>query len=159
MLALAGVAADVPDGEARARAALDGGAAAERFACMVAGLGGPADVLSPRFAGLARTREVLPVPASTGGFVTGMDTRALGLVVVDLGGGRRRAGDAVDARVGLSHVVTVGQRVKAGDALAHVNAARRADAEAARARVAAAITIDEQPAAEADALIERIAGG
>jgi thymidine phosphorylase len=156
MLALARLAADASEGEALARAALDSGAAAERFVCMVVGLGGPSNLLSPRFTGLARAKVVLDVPAPRAGFVSAMDTRALGVVVVELGGGRRRASDVVDPRVGLSEVLCVGTRVDAGQPLLRVHAATRESAQAALARVAAAIRIaDAAPRGKA-LIVERI---
>jgi thymidine phosphorylase len=159
MLALAGLAADAHEGEAIARAALDSGAAAERFARMVAGLGGPSHVLSPRFAGLARARVVVDVPAPRAGFIGAMDTRALGLVVVELGGGRRRAVDAVDPSVGLSRVQALGERVDAGQPLLRVHASTRAGALAAAARVTAAITVTDAAPRESRVIVERIAPG
>ncbi|HET9977830.1 MAG TPA: thymidine phosphorylase [Burkholderiaceae bacterium] len=156
MLALARLAADPREGQALARAALDSGAAAERFARMVVGLGGPSNVLSARFAGLARTQVVQDVPAPRAGFVAAMDTRALGVAVVELGGGRRRASDAVDPRVGLSEVLPVGTRVDAGQPLLRVHAATRAGAQAAAAQIAAALKIaDAAPRAKA-LIVERI---
>jgi thymidine phosphorylase len=156
MLALARLAADASEGEALARAALDSGAAAERFVRMVVGLGGPSNLLSPRFTGLARAKVVLDVPAPRAGFVSAMDTRALGVVVVELGGGRRRASDVVDPRVGLSEVLCVGTRVDAGQPLLRVHAATRESAQAALARVAAAIRIaDAAPRGKA-LIVERI---
>jgi thymidine phosphorylase len=156
MLALARLAADAREGEALARAALDSGAAAERFARMVAGLGGPTNVLSPRFAGLARAKVTLDVPAPRTGYVAAMNTRALGLVVVGLGGGRRRADDAVDASVGLSHMLALGTRVEAGEPLLRVHASARANAQAAVAQATAAITIADATPRERALIVERV---
>jgi thymidine phosphorylase len=144
MLELAGLATSLEDGERRARAALEGGEAAERFARMVAGLGGPKNVLSSRFAGLPRAPTRIDVAAPAGGFVTAIDTRAIGLAVVALGGGRLRADDAIDARVGLSAVVGRGDLVHKGAPLACVHARSRAEATVAREAVLAAITIGER---------------
>ena len=141
MLDLSGLASSLADGERRAREALEGGQAAECFARMVAGLGGPKNVLSPRFAGLALAPVVLDVPAPASGFVAAMDTRAIGLAVIALGGGRLRASDGVDARVGFSHVLAIGSAVQAGAALARVHARDREAALAARARLQSALTI------------------
>ncbi len=139
MLHGAGLAGSLADGAAQATAALDSGRAAEHFARMVAGLGGPADVLAaPQ---LPTAPVQLDVPAAHSGWVAAMDTRALGLAVVALGGGRRVASDAVDPRVGFSQVRPLGSAVQAGDALLRVHAASAADAQAARAAVLAAITV------------------
>ena len=79
-------------GRAAAAAALASGAAAERFARMVRGLGGPADLLERHAASSAAAplivRAVHPPQA---GRVHAVDARALGLAVVELGGGRRHA--------------------------------------------------------------------
>jgi thymidine phosphorylase len=126
MLHLGGLAASEPDGEQLAARALDSGAAAERFARMVALLGGPADVFHD--ARLPTAPVQVDVPAPRSGVLQRADVRALGLAVVALGGGRRLPGDAVDPRVGLSHLLSLGHPVQAGEPLARVHAA---DADAA----------------------------
>ena len=159
MLALARLVADVKVGEALARRALDSGAAAERFARMVRGLGGPADVLGARFAGLARAPVVLDVPAPRAGVLQTMDTRAVGLAVVDLGGGRRRASDPVDPRVGLSQVLPLGARVAAGEPLMRVHAADQAAARAAIERIMLAVSVGGEAPVTRPTVIARVARG
>jgi thymidine phosphorylase len=73
-----------------------------------------------------------------------MDTRAIGLAVIALGGGRLRASDAIDSRVGFSNFGTIGAKLQRGEAMARVHARTRADAAAARDRLLAAVTIGEQ---------------
>ena len=146
MLTLAGLAPNLADAERRARAVLDSGAAAERFARMVAGLGGPTTLLSRRFAGLAQAPVTIEVPAPANGFITAMDTGAIGLAVNALGGGRLRAADAIDARVGYSHLSAIGSAVQRHEPLARVHARNRDEAITARERLLAAIvTSDEKP--------------
>jgi thymidine phosphorylase len=149
-----GLAASPAEGEARIAAAWAGGDAAERFARMAAALGGPRDVL--RDAGLPVASVIVPVPASHTGFVAGMDTRALGLAVVSLGGGRRRGGDAVDPRVGLSHLLPVGAWVRAGEPLAQVHAASQASAGEAAAAVQRAYLLADAAPADAPVVLEVI---
>jgi len=145
LLQLGGLAADLPAARARAERVLASGEAAERFARMVAALGGPRDVL--RDAGLARAPEVVAVPAPRAGFVGAIDVRALGLVVVALGGGRARPGERIDPRVGLAQVLPRGAAVDVGSPLALVHAATPAQAADAARAVAAAFTIaDSAPA-------------
>ena len=129
LLHLGGLATSFEGALAQAERALVSGAAAERFARMVAGLGGPRDVLHAP--GLLPAPVVVPVAAPQDGYVGLPDVRALGLVVVQLGGGRVRAGEAVDPRVGLSQLLPPGTRVARGDALALVHAADEAAATAA----------------------------
>jgi thymidine phosphorylase len=136
MLHLGGLAPTLAAARAAALAALDSGAAAERFARMVAALGGPADVL--KHAALPLAPVQVDVPAPCAGVLLAMDLRAVGNAVVALGGGRRQPGDAVDPRVGLSHVQPLGAALQAGEPLARVHAASAEDAaQAVRALLAA----------------------
>ena len=123
--------------------ALASGKAAEVFARMVSGLGGPADFVEKVDEYLPRAAVECVVPSSGAGFVTAMGTRDLGLAVVELGGGRRRADDAIDYTVGLSEFVSIGQEVKEGDALCRVHARDEASAEKVVAQVQRAIGIGE----------------
>ncbi len=142
LLVLGGLAGDLGDGERRARQALDSGAAAERFARMVASLGGPVDLLARPDAHLPGAPVVRDVRAETAGVVAAVDARALGLAVVELGGGRTKASDPVDPAVGLTAMVRVGARVEVGEPLALVHARDEAGAERAAERVRAAYRLD-----------------
>src|SRR5262249_60487678 len=126
--------------------ALAAGAAAERFARMVGALGGPRDLLERPEGPLARAPIELPVaPGGAGGFVARVDARALGLIVVDLGGGRRRVDDAVDPAVGLAHVRGVGDAVDRDRPLAIVHARSVGDAHAAAKRGRGALEVSDEP--------------
>ena len=144
MLELGGLAPNLGEAERLARQALDSGAAAEGFARMVVGLGGPKSVLSPRFAGLARAPVVTDVLAPQRGFVAAMDTRAIGLAVIGLGGGRLRAADAIDPSVGFSDIHPIGTRVQRDEPLARVHARTQAEAALACERLLSAVKIDAQ---------------
>lgn len=156
LLQLGGLVATVDEGLARAEQALASGAAAERFARMVAALGGPRDVMHQ--AGLATAPVLRPVPAPTAGFVGLPDVRALGLVVVQLGGGRMRPGDAVDPRVGLSQLLPPGTAVSAGDPLALVHAASADAAAAAVQAVLQASPVSPVPVALGPLVAGLVAG-
>ena len=141
-------------GMAAAEAALTSGAAAEHFARMVAALGGPADVL--RDAALPAAPVQRAVPAPRAGVVGRPDVRALGLVVVALGGGRSRPGEAVDPRVGLAAVRAPGEALAAGEALAVVHARDDASADAAVQAVLAAMPVQDRPPAESPLVLQTL---
>ncbi len=159
MLALSGLATDSAAGEGQARRALENGAAAERFARMVQGLSGPADVLAARPRAWPRAPVVLDLPAPHAGWLEATDTREIGLAIVDLGGGRQRTEDKVDVRVGLSHVLPLGTPVVAGEPLLRVHAASREAARQALARIAAAISLSNGSVAPPTALVTRLPRG
>jgi thymidine phosphorylase len=142
LLHLGGLFGSVQAAAAAAQRALDDGSAAERFASMVAALGGPRDVLLD--AQLAPAPVLRAVPAPHAGVLHAMDTRALGLVVVGLGGGRSRPGAVIDPRVGLSALRPLGTRFAAGEPLARVHAAGEAAAEDAVRQVLAALRLEPQ---------------
>jgi thymidine phosphorylase len=154
LLCLGGVAPDLASARVRAEAALAGGAAAERFARMVASQGGPGDVL--RHAALPLAPRVIDVPAPRAGVIGAVDVRALGLVVVALGGGRSRPDARVDPRVGLDALRPLGAAVAAGETLARVHAADEDTARAAVRAVQAALRIDAQRAPLAPVVLETV---
>lgn len=138
------LAADIAGARVQLEGALKSGRAAELFSRMVSTLGGPADLIAMPDKHLARAAVIVPTLAPRDGFVHAMDTRALGLAVVALGGGRRVAADTVDPAVGLTEFVELGQRVRAGQPLAVVHARDAVTADAARATVQRAITIRDE---------------
>lgn len=156
LLVLGGLQADEAAARAAARRALASGAAAERFAAMVAGLGGPGDVLKD--ARLASAPVITEVPALRDGAVAAIDARALGYAIVELGGGRRRGGDAIDPRVGLDAMVALGEARRAGEPLARVHAADDAGAARAVAAVQAAVTLADTAPPPPPWLHQRIDG-
>ncbi|MDC6168793.1 hypothetical protein [Paucibacter sp. XJ19-41] len=72
-----------------------------------------------------------------------MRTREIGLIIVELGGGRRQAGDVIDMRVGLSGMRQLGDELQAGEPLAWVHAGSELDAERAVASLQAACELVE----------------
>jgi thymidine phosphorylase len=156
LLVLGGVAPDETAARARLAAVLASGAAAERFARMVAGLGGPSDLLDRPAGYLQAAPVIVEVPAAQGGWIGGIDTRALGLVVVALGGGRSHPGGRIDPRVGLDRILPLGSPVAAGEPLARVHAADAAAAAQAAETVQAAFAVAREPPALGEAVIERV---
>ncbi|MBB5204020.1 thymidine phosphorylase [Inhella inkyongensis] len=144
MLILGGLAADEQAARIKLQAALDSGAAAERFGQMVAALGGPADLMERPEHHLQLAPVKRAVPALHSGVLTAQDTRAIGIAVIELGGGRRVAADKIDTRVGFSAVRPLGRAVQAGEPLAFVHAADEAAADRAVAAYQAACRISEQ---------------
>ncbi|MDN3921898.1 thymidine phosphorylase [Roseateles violae] len=143
MLVIGGLAADEAAARSKLQRALDSGAAAEKFAQMVAALGGPADLFERPDAHLCLAPVVRPVPAPRAGVLTGLRTRDIGLAVVELGGGRRKAADAIDMSVGFGRFRHLGDELAAGEAIAIVHAADEAAAERAIAAVQAACDFAE----------------
>ena len=158
MLQLGGLASNTANAFAHVDEALSSGRALDHFARMVHALGGPIDFCERSQSYLRAAPVQMDVKASCSGWVTGMDTRAIGLQVIELGGGRHMASDTVDLRVGMTGFAQVGQQVSAGDTLATVHAATREAAEACAASLQDLIHIGETLPVLLPVLVERITG-
>lgn len=155
MLLLGRLAADLDKARAMIEQAFASGAAAERFARMVAALGGPTDLLEKPANHLAVAPVARPVFAEAAGTVAAIDTRAVGLAVVALGGGRVRPQDPIDHAVGIVALVGLGEEVGPDRPLGVVHARDEAGFVAANLRLREAYRIGEA-AARGALVAERI---
>ena len=145
LLVLGGLAKDAGEGGAKIEAALSSGRAAGIFGKMVAALGGPSDFVERPEKHLAAAPVVRAVPSPRAGVVEAIDTRAVGIAVVELGGGRARAEDRIDPAVGFTRLAGMGAKVGGSDApLALVHARTESAADRAAATLAAAYAISDR---------------
>ena len=140
----------------KARQALDSGRAAEVFARMVAALGGPSDFVSraSRYLPIASVTRAVKAPAT--GFVASIDTRAIGVAVVALGGGRIRPQDPIDHAVGITSLQPIGARMEAGDPVALVHARSEDDAAAGVRAVELAYAYAERKPRTVNPVLRRV---
>jgi thymidine phosphorylase len=157
VLALAGLAKDADEGAMLMQRTLDSGAAAERFERMIAGLGGGNDFITRAEAALPRAGVVADAIPDRRGVVTAIDVRAVGLAVVELGGGRARASDAIDHSVGLAELAPIGAEVGPDAPLARIHARSADEAEAAARRLRTAYRLGDAAPERADPIVARIA--
>ena len=143
MLLSGGLAATETEARTKLQQVLDNGKAAEVFARMVAALGGPADFVENYDSHLEKAEIVRPVYASSSGIIQQIDTRALGMAVVALGGGRLRAADEIDHAVGLTEVISLGELADSTRPVAWVHARSEAQFEQTAAVIRNAIQVGE----------------
>jgi thymidine phosphorylase len=137
---------DLEAARAAARRALDSGAAAERFDAMVRELGGPDGLIEAPSRHLASAPVTKAIEPASSGVVSAIDVRAVGIAVVNLGGGRAREDDVVDHSVGLTEVAGLGERVEPGGRpLALVHARDEASAVRAADAVRGAYAVGDFP--------------
>lgn len=158
MLVSGGLASSVEEATGKLQRVLDNGRAAEIFSRMVAAQKGPADFVENMDRYLPAPMLSKAVYADAPGIVSAMDTRALGMAVVAMGGGRRRASDAIDYSVGLSEMAQLGDRVDGERPLAVIHAATEAGWQEAAKAVKAAVTLSEKEFAETPVIYRRISG-
>ncbi|APX10785.1 thymidine phosphorylase [Tateyamaria omphalii] len=156
LLANGGLAKDVQSGADAIVAAIADGRAAERFGMMITAMGGPMQFTENWSRFLPEATVIREITARGPGYVSAIDGEALGLAVVDLGGGRKVESDVINPAVGLSDVLRLGTKVAKGQPLCVVHAARFADADRAEAAVRAAITVGAQAPAVPELIAERV---
>ncbi|MEW5289585.1 thymidine phosphorylase [Erwinia papayae] len=158
MLVSGGLAANIPQAMTKLQAVLDNGRAVEVFSQMVRAQQGPADFVENIDSYLPAATLSKAVYADNAGFVSTMDTRALGMAVVALGGGRRRASDMIDYSVGFSEMVQLGDYVDNQRPLAVIHAATESGWQEAAAALKRAITVGESAPPVMPVICRRIAG-
>jgi thymidine phosphorylase len=158
MLMLGGLAPTAEEAEQHLLRALSSGTAAEKFAQMVAGQDGPADLLQKPDRYLAVANHARPLLAGHAGWIDSVDMAQLGLAVVRLGGGRFRTEDSIDHGVGLSKLRSPGEYLSKGEELLTIHARNASEWEEAAAQCRAAIhVLAEKPSlAEAGIILDRV---
>ena len=154
MLVVAGLVDSTDEGIQKAKDVLDNGHAAETFEKMVSELGGLNDILKISDSHFKSASVVKPIPASQSGYVSEIDTRAVGLAVVELGGGRKKASDSIDHSVGFTHVLGLGEKVEAGQALGYVHAQNEDQANLSIQMVNDAYSISDSSFLQTPTIIE-----
>lgn len=157
MLITGGIASDMDHARDKLLRTLASGTAAERFERMVSSLGGPTHLLRDTNA-LAKAPHIAAIHADHAGTVTAIDTRRIGLAVVELGGGRRRAEDRIDHSVGLTEIAGLGDEVDGAHPLALVHAKNEEDATRAAAALKTAFTLGENAPAVTSPIVEIVTG-
>ena len=125
MIHLGGKAATPEAGHQLAEAALTDGAGLAAFLKMVDAQGGDVTVFDD-LKGNHKPGATKLLEAWESGYITEMDTTALGWAVQRLGAGREKAGEPVDPHAGILFHAKRGSRVKRGEPLATLYATHEA---------------------------------
>ena len=124
MLVLGGAAADLAEAEARVAETVATGSAMAAYRAFVAQNGGDPRALDD-FSLLPQAPRHVKVPAPSSGYVHAVDSRALGLLAMELGAGRKSKDDVLDLGVGIRVHVRPGQWVEAGAPVLTLHASDR----------------------------------
>lgn len=158
LLFLGGLSSGRAPGREMVRQVLDSGRAAEQFALMVSEQGGPAGLLEQPERYLPVAPVVRPVFPSAPGYVSAIDTRAVGMAVIALGGGRQRVEDSIDPAVGISHITGIGGSVDSSVPLAMVHASSADDWGHAKQLLRNAYTLSGDPPEDRPVIHAQIEG-
>lgn len=135
---------------------LDNGKAAQVFANMVSALGGPEDFVENYDNYLEKADIVRPVYTQKEGRVISMDTRAIGMAVVAMGGGRRKPTDSIDYAVGLTDFIALGDHADNNKPLAVVHVRNETQFKEAEKALRDAIEIGDGAAESKPMVFEKI---
>lgn len=151
-----GKAAPTPDAAQTAvRQAISSGAALAKFRAFVVAQGGDGALVDDPTQ-LPQAPHHQPLLAAETGYVQRIQAREVGLTCVDLGGGRRKKGDPIDHRVGITVHAKVGAQVTPDTLLCTIHAANEQSAAQAAARLRAAYTIGTEPVEPLPVIYDRI---
>jgi thymidine phosphorylase len=156
MLVVTGIEPDRDKALVKVDEAVTSGRALEVFARMVTALGGPSDFIDKPEKYLATAPVIRPVYAN--GILAAVDAYAVGNAIIELGGGRREVGEALDMSVGFSEFATIGTRLDRETPLAVVHAANEADADKVSALLLNACTTGSVAAGKSPVIAEILTG-
>ena len=140
MLVLAEKARTLPEARAMLENALSSGAGLRKLAEMIAAQGGdPRVVEDLSLLPQAAVKRVMQ--AETAGYLSEMDTTALGMAAQRMGAGRAKKSDMLDYSVGYVLHVRLGDEVTEDTPLATLYARNEAEAEEAEKAIRKALTI------------------
>ncbi|ADU96080.1 thymidine phosphorylase [Thermovibrio ammonificans] len=100
------------EGKEKAIEVITSGRALKRFLSWIEFLGGDPDVKV--------AEKVVQVKAPVSGYVAQINGEALGYLIIELGGGRKRAGEPIDYSVGLGFRKKIGERVEKGEVIGEI---------------------------------------
>ncbi|HLL52969.1 MAG TPA: thymidine phosphorylase [Myxococcaceae bacterium] len=120
MLVLGGKAKDAASARALLHEAIRTGAAVEKLKEIVKWQGGDPRAVDDHSL-LPTARSTVDVAAASSGYVTAIDSEAVGLAGVVLGAGRERTDSRIDHAVGFTLLRKVGEAVKAGEPLVRIH--------------------------------------
>lgn len=144
MLINTNLASNENDAHEKIERVLRSGLAAEVFDRMIAALGGPTNFIEKPWDSMTKANVILEVKAAQHGYIATMDTRAVGMSVVGLGGGRTAPRQKVDHTVGFDRILPLGVQVNRGEVIARVHAKDEDSANAAIAQFNNALSYSEE---------------
>jgi pyrimidine-nucleoside phosphorylase len=136
-------------------AAITSGAALAKLRAFVVAQGGDGTQIDDP-SRLPHAPVTLQVPALQAGVVQRVDSRAIGVAVVALGGGRQKKGDAIDYSVGVMVHAKVGDVVEVGTPLSTLYANSEEAARDVMEQIVAAYTLGAEPTAPLPILYARV---
>lgn len=145
LLVQCGIEKDIPRSKAKIQSVLDSGEALERFRHNIELQSGDPRVCDKPETLLSKGIKKIDVLAASSGYLSAVDTFAVGNAICELGGGRIKAEDSVDHAVGFESTIKVGDRIKRAQPIGVIYARRIADADSISESITNAYRISTDP--------------
>ncbi len=156
LLLISHLATDIETAKAKLQKSIDKGYAIEKFAAMVTALCGPADFCDNPDKYLPHAAIVAPVYPTQKGYVSHMDTRGIGLSIIELKGGRTTPEQKLDYATGYSNFCQIGQYVDNQTPLAVIHAQSKEEFEHAAQSLQQLIKVTDKQPSNSSPIIEKI---
>ena len=157
LLITSSLSATLEEAKDKLQRALNNGKALEKFAQMITALGGPADFCDKPWSYLPKAAIIRPVFPTTSGYVAGMDTRGIGLSIIEMKGGRTTPDQKLDYATGYSDFCQIGDYVDNQTPLAVVHAQTEEQYQQAAKHLQSLITVTDKIPAPTRCIIKKIA--
>jgi len=136
---------------------IESGHVAERFEKMVSALGGPKHFLSTYKEVLPRAESVVPIKAKKEGFITQINTKELGNILIKIGGGRQKASDKLDLSVGFTKVAKTGEKVNTKTSLLFLHSPDKFFTSSFQEEISDCFSIsDSEPEQSNDLILQKV---
>lgn len=116
MIVLAGVEKNYNKALKLAKKSVDDGSALEKFKVMLKAQGGDANIVDD-YSILPKASVETPILSQTDGYIKSYQNDLIGLLLTELGGGRKVKTDKIDFGVGFYFHKKIGDKVKKGEAI------------------------------------------
>ena len=140
----------------RINEAISNGAAAEKFDQMIYSLGGPTDFIEKYDSHLMSSSYVGEIKANKSGSIQSIQTKKLGLILIELGGGRKQISDKINYTVGYENVISVGEDVDTSTPLLKVHSESKDDFNKIKNQIHECFTISNNKSDNLDIIYETI---
>lgn len=148
------VAANEEEARKKLENAINSGAAFDCFVRMVEAQGGDVRFVND-ISLFPKASYDMPVNAVSDGYISSMDTKMIGLVCCQIGGGREKEGDMIDHAAGITMCKKIGDIVHKGDIIMVIHS-ERPNLEEAQRKLSHCVNISSLKPAEVELIKERI---
>ena len=156
LLISAKISNNLKEAKSKLQQALVSGAALEKFAQMVSTLGGPHDFCENPWKYLPKAKIIRPIFAHKSGFISAMNTRDIGLSIIELKGGRTSPEQKLDYATGYTDFCQIGDAVDNKTPLATIHAQNEEEYNRAAQSLINSIIISDKKPAPSRCIIKKI---